>query len=145
MSVPAGARQDMASVTVTVTKGSETRKLGVFDKRGGGALDSEESKYRPGNMGDQVSLGGYRTVENVTVERLYVASRDQELIRWLWGAIGCSDAVVQEQDLDCNRNAWGQPKVWRGIVKAVTPTERDSDSADPGLFTIEISTHSTFS
>lgn len=145
------SRQDQYNVTVSVTRhvngADETRNLGTFDKMGGGNADSEETKYRPGNMAEEVTLGGSRTVENVTVERLYDLARDaapvnngQSNLRWLMNGVGAALVVITKQSLDVNKNPFGNPLVYRGTLKAVTPPDVDSESTDAAMWSMEVTT-----
>lgn len=130
------SRQDQYNVTVSI---SGVGDLGTFDKMTGGEVDSEETKYRPGNMGDLVTLGGSVNVGNVTVSRLYTLSRDHALIPGLVNAVGKADMTVVKQSKDVNGNPFGKPLVYSGKLKAFTPTEVDSESSDPALFELEMS------
>lgn len=150
------SRQDQYNVTVAVTRNisgrDETRSLGTFDKMSGGNVDSEESKYRPGNMGDQVTLGGHRTVENVTVERLLDLSRDLAVsgaqvdnLRWAMHGAGSAKVVITKQSLDVNKQPFGKPLIYTGVLKAVTAPDVDSESTDAALWSMEITTNGTIS
>jgi hypothetical protein len=75
--VPVPVREDTVLVTVSV----DDRDLGIFDQKTGGEIDSEESKYNPGGMVGEISLGGRRTIGNVTVERYYDALRSRPFRR----------------------------------------------------------------
>lgn len=133
----AGSRQDTYSVTVSLD-GDDT---GVWDKMDGGALDSEETKYKPGGLAPEVSLGGTVTVENVTVSRLYDLDRDHRgLVSSLLNRVGKGRCVVKKQPLDPDGVAVGDPLVYRGVLKAVTPPPVDSESNSAGLLEIEVST-----
>lgn len=115
--------------------------LGVWDKLSGGEVDSEETKYKPGNMGQHVSLGGSVEVGNVTVSRLYTLAFFQagnDLIHWLVGRTGKGQCVVNRQPLDIDGNAYGRPLVYQGTLKTVTPPEIDSESNDAALIELEI-------
>ena len=130
------SRKDQSSLTIIV----DGRPLGVFDKRSGGGVDSEETKYREGAMGPQLSLGGPVTVENVTATRLFKLQRDSELLHWLLARVGQARATVSEQPLDAEGFPFGRPFVWTGGLKTVTKGEHDSMSSDPDTFDIVIST-----
>jgi len=131
-----GSRQDQSAVTVSI----DEVDYGIWDKKDGGEVDSEESKYKPGGMGKPVSLGGSQETGNVTVSRLYDLERDHPEIVTLMSKAGKGRMVVKDQPLDPDGNPFGDPVVWRGIVKTVTPPERDSESSDPAMVEIEMST-----
>jgi hypothetical protein len=117
--------------------------LGVWDKVTGGAIDSEELKFKPGGMAPQVSLGGSKTNENVTLQRLYRLVRDHNHLQKLINAVGRGSVVVSKQPLDVDGNPFGRPIVYKGILKRVTPPEHDSESNSPAMLEIEVSTSGT--
>lgn len=147
------SRQDQYKITVSVTRTiggrDETRSLGVFDKMSGGNADSDEVKYRPGNMANEITLGGHRTIENVTVERLYDLSVDAagspSNLVWLMNGVGSARVVVTKQSLDVNKNAFGDPIVYRGTLKGVTPPDVDSESTDAATWSMEVTTSGSLS
>lgn len=130
-----GSRADQYAVTVTV----DGRAIGTFDTFSGGEVDSEETKYRPGGMAAQVSLGGPVNVGNVTVGRLYDGVRDDELVPWLRSRIGKGAATVTRQPLDTDGNVFGRPWVYTGVLKMLTVPDHDSNSADAAMLELEVS------
>lgn len=135
-----GSRTDTYDVRVRVN-GEGT---GTWDKMSGGAVDSEETKYRPGGLGEEVSLGGHVTTENVTVTRLYDLDRDHNgLVRTLLAGVGKAKVVVTKQPLDSDGVPFGDPLVYRGKLKSVSPPDVDSESAAAGLLGIEVSVAGT--
>lgn len=133
------SREDQYNVTVTVKYGGTEKDLGTFDKMGGGEVDSEETKFPPGGMAEEISLGGRKTVGNVTVSRLYDLSRDHGEMGWLIGGVGKADVTVTKTHLDSDGNAWDQPLVYQGKLKAISFPEPDSESSDAALFELEVS------
>lgn len=123
--------------SVTVRVGAIN--LGVFDRFSGGEVDSEETKYSPGAMGPQVSLGGKTTVGNVTVSRLYELARDHAVSKDLIAAVGKSEVTVTKQPLDADRNPYGAPHVYTGKLKSVSFPDHNSESSDPGMLELEVS------
>ena len=130
------SRLDQYSVTVSL----DGANLGTFDKMTGGTADSEDAKYRPGAMGDEIALGGPATTENVTVTRRYLLERDHALFVTLRNARGRGRVVVRRQPLDADRNPYGDPAVFTGILKAVKAPEPDSMSGDAAMLELEVST-----
>lgn len=131
------SRQDQYAVTFNV----DGRDLGVWDKLSGGEVDSEETKYKPGGMGSQITLGGSVEVGAVTLSRLYVLARDHEGatgIHWLLSRVGKGRCTVNRQPLDADGNVYGRPVVYTGTLKTVTPPEIDSESSDAALIECEI-------
>lgn len=131
-------RQNQHTVTLSITDPAtrETRNLGVWDKFGGGGVDSEESTYRAAG-GVRVSLGGSKNPDNVTLSRLYDLVRDHAQLGWLLALVGRGTAVITKQPTNGGYVAQGRPVVYRGTLKRVTPPEVDSESDDPGLLELE--------
>lgn len=133
------SRQDQYNVTASVKIGSETKDLGTFDSFDGGEVDSEETKYYPGGMAPQVSLGGRRSVGNVTIARLYVLTRDHPLMGWLLKGVGKADVTVTKDSLTVDEESIGDPLVYTGKLKSITPPTHDSESSDAATWQMEIS------
>jgi hypothetical protein len=127
--------QDLITVSVE-GEGS----LGVFDTWDGGDGDSSETKYREGGSGDEVTLGGNKTLSNVTVSRLYKPARDAALFRRVFAKRGQARATASRQPLDSGRLPYGDPLVANGIVKKCMLTKADSNATGPKIWTMEIST-----
>ena len=132
------SREDQTLITVSVGG----TNLGVFDKLEGGEIDSEETKYRPGGMQEQLSLGGYRNVGNITVSRLYDVYRDHTLMPTLIAGVGKALVSVSRQPLDIDGNPFGAPITYTGKLKALTPNDLDSESSDALIYELEVSTDS---
>lgn len=133
------SREDQFSVSAVMAYEGATRDLGVFDKFDGGEVDSEESKFHPGGMAEQISLGGRVEVGNVTVSRLYDLARDHSDVGWVLRGAGKALVTVTKTSLDVDGNVYGRPLVYRGTLKTVTPPSHDSESSDPAMIEIEIS------
>jgi hypothetical protein len=136
------SRQDQYNVTVSVA-GSN---LGTFDKMTGGDVDSEETKYKPGAMAPQITLGGSKTVSNIVISRLYDLNRDHPIIQWLFSLVGRGAVVVTKQPLDINGAPFGSPIVYQGVLKKSTPPPADSEATTtPAMLELEVSTAGTVS
>jgi hypothetical protein len=136
------SRQDQYNVTVTI----DGENLGTFDKMTGGDLDSEETKYKPGNMGPEISLGGSKQITNIVVSRLYDLNRDHPKMEWLESKTGKGQCVVTKQPLDINEQKFGKPLVYKGTLKKVTPPPADSSATTTAaMIELEISTNGEFS
>lgn len=132
------SRVDQYNITVSIS----STPLGTFDKLTGGEIDSEETKYKPGGMAQQISLGGSRTVNNVTVSRLFRLDRDLALVPRLKSAVGKESVKVSKQSLDRDGNPYGTPLVYEGVLKQITFPEPDSESSAAAILALEISTAS---
>lgn len=128
-------RQDQWSNTVTI----DGRPMGVWDTLSGGESDSEESKYRPGGMAPPVSLGGSRTIGNITLGRL-ISREDWDYMHSLMNRTGQALATVSRQPLDEDGNPWGRPMTYTGKIKTVMPGNTDSNSGDAQVWEIVVST-----
>jgi hypothetical protein len=133
------SRQDQNAITLTI----DGVDLGVWDKLEGGEVDSEETKYRPGNMGSQISLGGSVEVGNLTLSRLYMLSRDHDRVHWLIGRVGKGNATAARHLLDTDGNVYGRAIVYTGKLKTVTLPDVDSESSDAALIECEITPDGT--
>lgn len=142
MAITRPTRQDQYDVTASVTYGGTTHDLGTFDTFSGGEADSEETKYNPGGLAEQLSLGGRRTVGNVTVGRIYDLARDHPLMGWLLAVAGRADLTVVKTPLNPDGVAVPSPLVYRGKLKAVSPPEHDSNSNDAATWEMELSSAS---
>lgn len=136
-------RQDTFRVSVLLEDVTNPNRpmmpLGTWDKKSGGEVDSEEYRYYPGGMEDQVSLGGRKNVGNVTVSRLYRLVRDHDLLmQKMISGVGKAQVTISQQPLDINGNSWGRPLVYKGTLKRVLPPEHDSEGSDAALVEMEI-------
>jgi hypothetical protein len=112
--------------TWTVTLNLDGVDEGIWDKKEGGEADSEELKYPPGGMEDEISMGGRKTYGNVTISRYCDISRDWPKVPgWLAKAGACRGTIGQ-QPMDIHKNPQGPPLVMSGTLKTVTPPEPDS-------------------
>jgi hypothetical protein len=119
--------------------GRPMRDLGVWDKKEGGETDSEEFKYNPGAMAGSVSLGGRKLIGNVTVSRLYRLLRDHATVyTMLNNGAGRAKAKLMQQPLDLDGVPFGNPLVYDGTLKRVTPPDVDSEDSGPAMVEIEI-------
>jgi hypothetical protein len=133
-------RQDTYAVNVQIAHPSNGNMInyGVWDKMSGGALSSGAASYNPGGMQPPVSLGGRRTVANVTVSRLYRLGRDHDVVQQLLDGVGKSAVIVTKQPLDIEGNIYGRPIVYKGVLDRVSPPDVDSESSTAGLLEIEM-------
>lgn len=133
-------RQDTNAITVTIFKpGTDIPIMkGIWDKKTGGQVDSEETTYNPGAMAEPVSLGGRRTVENLTLSRLCRVGRDWQMIPALVAAVGRARVTVAIQPLDFDGNANGNALTYKGTLKRVTPPDADSEGTGAALIEIEV-------
>lgn len=141
MPVEGPMRQDTRSLMVTIfNPGTDVPIIkGIWDKKSGGQVDSEETVYHPGALADPVSLGGRRNVENLTLSRLCRIGRDWAVIPRLMAVAGKADVVVSDQPLDFDGNATGVKSLtYRGTLKRVTPPDADSESSGPAMIEIEV-------
>lgn len=137
-------RQDQWSNTVTLTKPDGTKVLcGVWDTWTGGVPEASETKYKPGGMAPEKSLGGSVSVSNITLGRLL----DQEGGDWqlcqelMRGAAGKWDADLARQPLDADGLPFGESLMYSGKLQSVNPGDTDSNSTGAQVWQIVISTH----
>ena len=129
------SRVDQYDVRVVV----DGRDLGTWDKLTGGEIDSEELTFKPGAMGDRISLGGSVNLGNVTVSKLYNLAHVHAVVHWLIDRVGKATVTITKQPLDVNGAAWGSsPLVYKGKLKRIAPPEHDSESNDAALLELEM-------
>ena len=141
-------RLDTRNLTVTVYRPYDpddpratTKAIisGIWDKKTGGEVDSEESLYHPGGMESPISLGGRKNVGNLVLTRICKVDRDWAALPSLIAAVGKSKVTVGDQARDIDGNSQGiSPLTYNGRLKRVTPPEVDSESSGPALIEIEV-------
>jgi hypothetical protein len=132
--MPAPTREDTWLCSVTVAD----RQLGTFDGFDGGEVDSEEALYSPGGMAAELSLGGRRTIGNVTVNRYCDRQLDWPLIKWLVAQVGAARCTIGLTPLDPSGARGGDPLVYSGTLKTVTPPTHDSTGSDAAQIELEV-------
>lgn len=128
-----GSTQRRFSTSVFV----DGTNLNVFDAKTGGASDSEEQTYQLGGMGPRISLGGSKTPENVTINRIYDLTRDHKLTQWLEDHVGWASMEVHQQPLDKGGRAWGAAIIWKGTFKRWKAPDVDAQGNDAALLELE--------
>jgi hypothetical protein len=136
-------RNDQFKVTVSIT--GVTMDTDPWDTTTGGDTDSTETKYRPGGMAPEVSLGGSVSVANLVLTRNFMAGRDDTLIADLRSAAGKKPASVTIQPLDGDGNPFGTGETFKGILQRVRGPQPDSMSQDAAMIEMEIAPGATVS
>lgn len=132
-------RQDQWANTVTI----DGVAWGVWDTLGGGEVEAEETKYRPGGMAAEVSLGGYTSVGNLTLGRLLTKAQWEPMATLMRTKVGKATVSVSRQPLDVDGQPFGKPLVYSGTLMNVTPGDTDSNSSDAQVWEITVSTVGT--
>jgi hypothetical protein len=129
-----------AQITVSV---AATGNLGVFEVMSEPTAGSEVSKFTPGGQAEEVVIGGRKTREDITVNRVWLNPRDRDVIALLDDARGSSvkgAMRISRQPLDADYNPKGAPMVWNGVLMECTPPPADSESSDPARLQLVMST-----
>lgn len=129
----AGTRQDTWIIRLDLNG----KPLGVWDKKTGGELDSDDVKYNPGGMVPPIMLGGKRTTGNVTLQRIYDRFDDHDKINELFAAAGKGRVKISQRPMDMDGNEFGKSIIYVGILKRVSPPDVDSESTTAALYEIE--------
>ena len=129
------SREDQYNVSATLN-GVD---LGTFDKMTGGDVDSDETKYKQGGMVPEISLGGSKTVTNITLSRLYDFDGDHQIRAALVAGVGSGTMIITKQPLDVDGNIYSSPIVYEGTLKQLTFPDHDSNSSSAGMIEMEIS------
>ena len=130
-----GSRQDQWLITATY----DGKPLGSWDKKSGGSLAAQDTKYRPGGMVPEISLGGPVSIDNITLSRLY-DSGQKALLKTLAALTGRARIVGTQQDLDQFGAPTGSPYTWTGTLIKLTFPDADSMSNSANMVEIECST-----
>lgn len=132
----APTRQDTFLLTVTLNGNS----LGVWDKKTGGGIDSNELKYQPGGINvPPLSLGGKKIAGNVTLQREYDRVDDHDKINTLYNAAGRGKVTISQRPLDFDENPYGRALLWTGTLKKVQEPDVDSEGGNTAaLIEIEV-------
>jgi hypothetical protein len=130
----AGTRQNTWMITFSVGG----QDFGVWDRKSGGEVDSEELKYNPGGMLPPISLGGSQNTGNITIGRYYDRIDDHGKINFLINAAGKKPCSVKQQPMDLEGNRFGATIVYNGMLKRVTIPETDSTSNEIAMIECEI-------
>lgn len=112
--------------------------ISIWDGFEGGGVDSEETRYKPGAMQPEISLGGTRTVENITLTRLYDLDRDHLVVKQWMAKCGRATVIIAKQPLDADGNVKGSSLVYTGKLKMVKPPDHDSNSSEAATIQIEV-------
>src|SRR6185312_5528181 len=126
-------REDTWVVTLTV----DGIPQGVFDTKTGGEVDSEETKYPPGGMLREISLGGRRTIGNITLTRYCDRVRDWPNIKWLCDRVGAARVSIGQTPLDFAGAPGGKQLGYTGTLKKCQPPEPDSTGNDASKLELE--------
>lgn len=137
----AGTRQDTFVIFCSMITGPDGPKdLGIWDKRTGGAADSDDVKYYPGAMAPQKSLGGRAVNDNIVLMRNYDRIDDHDSIQFLLNAVGKGRIGASQRPINQETGiAYGKAITWTGVLKRVLVPEPDSESTSAAMIEIEIS------
>lgn len=127
-------RQDTWTITLSINGVN----YGIWDKKSGGAVDSDDGKYYPGGMVPPIALGGKKTTDNVTLSRFYDLYDDHGKINTILAAAGKGNAVVSQRPMDPEGNPFGKAIVYHGKLKRVAPPETDSEGTSVAMLEVEV-------
>lgn len=129
-----GSRQDTWIVTVTLNGAP----LGIWDKKTGGEIDSDDQKYYPGGMVPPIMLGGRRTTGNVTLQRIYDRVDDHNKINTILAAAGKGTVSISQRPMDIDGNPVGKSITYGGVLKRVQVPDVDSESSTAAMIEMEV-------
>ena len=110
--------------------------LGAWDTASGFSVDSEESKYRPGGVDYEISLGGRVTYDNITVSRYW----DEWLTgmhAWLMTRVGKARIYIVRYPLTADWVQLGRGIGAQGTLKRISAPDYDSMGSDAALCEVE--------
>jgi hypothetical protein len=130
-----GSRVDQERIKVVVG-GID---LGIFQTFAGGSVSSDDTKNRPGGMGDEESLGGPKSRDAFTLSRVLDLESDLPLFKTLDAMCGSARVTASRQKLRKDKSPIGDPIVYTGTLMKVSPPDSDSNASDRAEFTLEVS------
>lgn len=122
----------------TVTVNIAGASYGTWTTKSGGQVEAEDTKFKPGGMQPEISLGGVASVENVTISKLYDATMRSKF-HTLAALVGKATMSVAYQPLDADGNPSGRAIVYSGRLIRVTPPDSDASSNDAAMIEVEMS------
>jgi hypothetical protein len=128
-------RQDQFKITATI----DGEDAGPFTEMKGGESEADSSKIREGGGEDEIPLGGPKSVSDITLTHTYRPDRDSLLLTRWHGRTGLAAVVIKKQPLDDDLNAFGQPRVYTGILQKTGDPETNANANDTATFDLEIS------
>lgn len=130
-------RSDTWLNTVSINGSLTPSPDGVWDTFKGGDIDSTADVYKAGGMKDQEAVGGQPTISTVTLDKALDMQNDWATVQQLMAAgAGNAPITIHRQPLDINKNPFGTPLIYTGIVKSVAPGDTDSNKSDIQMWTI---------
>jgi hypothetical protein len=130
-----GTRKDQSALSVTID-GEDT---GIWEKKTGGGMGSDNSLIYPGGRARPVSIGGKQIPGAVTLVRTVDLDRDWPKIKLWQNKCGKQKPViVKDQALDADDNVFGSPFTQVGTLTACNEPERDSEDSGAAQVTIEV-------
>lgn len=136
-------RVDLFNTTLEVTGSDGTKQRYSIDKKSPTKIKAQDKKYRPSNgLENELSLGGPRSNENVTLTRLYdkeartgETTTIDESLHWLFAQAGRAHVSVIQQPIDENGHNFGQSIITNGKLIEVEGPESDSNADKEALVT----------
>jgi hypothetical protein len=129
-------RSDTWLNTVTIGGVLTPAPDGIWDTFKGGDIDSAADVYKAGGMRDQEAVGGTQTISTVTLDKA-LDRNDWPAVQSLMAAgVGNALITIHRQPLDPNKNPFGTPLIYTGIVKSCAPGDTDSNKSDIQMWSI---------
>lgn len=121
--------------TWLITCHLEGKDLGIFDKKEGGEIDSDENKYPLGGMQGEISLGGRRTYGELTISRYYDFDRDHPNFGFLHKNVGVGLASIGVTPLDLHGNPQtpSADVTYQCTLRTFTMPDIDNESQDAAI------------
>jgi len=140
-----GTRADTWTIIVQLGTGSgNMTNLGVWDKKTGGDLDSDEVKYYPGGMVGVEALGGRLNPTNLTLQRIYDRVDDAQYVNRLFNGVGNESVTVTQHPMNLDGSLYGPKRViWTVVLKRVRFPDVDSETTGAALIEIEVTVNAS--
>jgi len=129
------ATQSSELITVKI----DGQPIGVFDTCSGAERSGESTKHTPGGSRVEQVYPGSATTSDLTVSRVKENQRDHELVRKLYGRVNLAPMTVTRQPLDANKQAFGRPMTFNGMLTGINAGETNSSSNELRFFELTMS------
>lgn len=116
-----------------------------WDKASGGDIVAENQTYNPGGMGPQITTGGIRKRNDITVDRVWSDALIGKFIK-LDNAAGIAATTVSLTPIKSDKKtSASHPIVYTGVLKQVTRPPSDSSSSTLESLSLVVSLNETIS
>jgi hypothetical protein len=113
-----------------------------FDRFTGGDVQSTSVKHRPAGMGPEISYLSLPIFSDISLTKAYVTADEIQTVQQLHLIAGRAPCSVTITPLDANGVAFGTQRTYKGRLMTVRDGQTDSNSAQPRMWSVDVSVES---